>query len=66
MTDFEKESLQRDKALWKDVQRIRKNAARCSQEGDSEAGWGEKVYSRILDVALEVPPFDDHIGWRNM
>ena len=66
MTDFEKESLQRDKDLWKDVQRIRKNAARCSQEGDSEAGWGEKVYSRILDAALEVPPFDDHIGWRNM
>jgi hypothetical protein len=66
MTDSEKESLQRDKDLWNDVQRIRKNAARCWEEGDSEASWGEMVFSQIFEAALAVPLYCGRVEWRNM
>jgi hypothetical protein len=48
------------------VKRIRANAARCREDGDSEAGWGEKVYSQIFDVALDHSPYKHGVGWKNV
>jgi hypothetical protein len=51
---------------WEAVMRIRGNATRCSEDGDSEAGWGGMVYSQILDVAIRQSPYKQSVGWKNM
>ena len=60
------EPSQDDLALWDAVKHIRANAGRCSEDGDSEAGWGEMVYTRILEASLGYSSCKDDIGWKNM
>jgi len=51
---------------WEAVMRIRGNATKCSEDGDSEAGWGEMVYSQILDEAIKQSRYKHGVGWKNM
>lgn len=51
---------------WEEVQTIRKRAKSCAHAQDSEAGWGEKVFGRVLEAALQYSGFPDRLEWSNM
>ncbi|KAE8444333.1 hypothetical protein EG329_000643 [Mollisiaceae sp. DMI_Dod_QoI] len=65
-SDPPRKPTQEELHTWEAVKRIRENATRCSEDSDSEAGWGEMVYSQILDVALRHCPYKHSVGWKNM
>ena len=51
--------------LWVAVKQIHENVKVCIQEYVCEAGWGEKVYSKLFDAALKIPQFKNTVGWWN-
>jgi hypothetical protein len=49
--------------IWKVVKYIWKEVLPYHKGNGSEAGWGEKVYSQVLDIPLQPT---EGLNWRNI
>ncbi|KAF4627925.1 hypothetical protein G7Y89_g10226 [Cudoniella acicularis] len=74
-SDPPRKPTQEELHTWEAVKRIRENATRCSEDGDSEAGWGEmmvdysmillpddKMHQAILQVLRDLPEEDQNVN----
>ncbi len=52
--------------VWAIAKRILEWAKDCSEENQFEAGWNDRVHSRILDLALDGEGYQNTVGSCNM